>query len=505
MRGGALLGIGVLCSGVRDTDINIASALLAEHIESPDPNVRTGAAAGLGVAYSGSASEEVNEELLKMLRDPADGGPTLEEAGFGALALGLVNVGKASNDVSTALLTVLAERDPTQLIGNKYSRLLSLGLGLCYLGRGNGADVVMETIDALGLEPRMASFTKLALQVCAYAGTGDVVKFQEFLGIAGEQPDEVDETAEPAAAPAANGAAASPEAAAAAEAAAKQPEGPEHQFLAVLGCALVSLGEEMGQQMSLRTMAHLLQYGTVNVKRTVPLALAIAYASNPQLEVTDMLSKLTHNADERTHQAAILGLGLIAAGTNNARIASALHALAVYHAATPDTMFFVRVAQGLLHMGKGLLSLSPFHDDHQLLSPVALAGLLSVVFGAALDTAVLLGHGHILLHNLAAGLAPRMLIALDEELEACPVPVRVGTAVDAVGKAGRPKTITGFIQHETPVVIHYEQRAEIVDECGFEAAALGTTLEGFVIVKKVDVEAQKAAAKAKAKALKNKA
>lgn len=40
----------------------------------------------------------------------------------------------------------------------------------------------------------------------------------------------------------------------------------------------------------------------------------------------------------------------------------------------------VRAAQGLVHMGKGLLGVSPYHTERQLLSGVALAGLLAVVF-----------------------------------------------------------------------------------------------------------------------------
>jgi hypothetical protein len=35
--------------------------------------------------------------------------------------------------------------------------------------------------------------------------------------------------------------------------------------------------------------------------------------------------------------------------------------------------------------------------------------------------------------------------------------VRVGQAVDVVGQAGRPKTITGFATHSTPVLLAYEQ------------------------------------------------
>jgi len=37
-----------------------------------------------------------------------------------------------------------------------------------------------------------------------------------------------------------------------------------------------------------------------------------------------------------------------------------------------------------------------------------------------------------------------MLVTFNEELEPLPVSVRVGQAVDVVGQAGKPKTITGI-------------------------------------------------------------
>ena len=42
-------------------------------------------------------------------------------------------------------------------------------------------------------------------------------------------------------------------------------------------------------------------------------------------------------------------------------------------------------------------------------------------------------------------LQPRMLVTFDEKMRPMPVPVRVGAAVDVVGQAGKPKTITGKI------------------------------------------------------------
>lgn len=61
-------------------------------------------------------------------------------------------------------------------------------------------------------------------------------------------------------------------------------------------------------------------------------------------------------------------------------------------------------------------------------------------------------------------LQPRMLLTVDENLKPLPVPVRVGQAVDVVGQAGRPKTITGFQTHTTPVLLSAGDRAELATE-----------------------------------------
>jgi hypothetical protein len=56
-----------------------------------------------------------------------------------------------------------------------------------------------------------------------------------------------------------------------------------------------------------------------------------------------------------------------------------LRQLAQYHAKDPNNLFMVRIAQGLTHLGKGTLTLSPYHSDRQLMSPVAVAGLLATI------------------------------------------------------------------------------------------------------------------------------
>jgi 26S proteasome regulatory subunit N1 len=73
-------------------------------------------------------------------------------------------------------------------------------------------------------------------------------------------------------------------------------------------------------------------------------------------------------------------------------------------------------------------------------------------------------------------------MALDSStLQALPVLMRVGQAVDVVGQAGKPKTITGFQTHTTPVLLAYQDRAELATE---EYLPLTPILENFVMVRK---------------------
>ncbi|CAC5368762.1 PSMD2 [Mytilus coruscus] len=224
-----------------------------------------------------------------------------------------------------------------------------------------------------------------------------------------------------------------------------------------------------------------LRYGETAIKRAVPVALGLISVSNPKLQILDTLSKFSHDNDPEVAHNAILAMGLVGAGTNNARLAAMLRQLAVYHGKDANNLFMVRLAQGLTHLGKGTLTLSPYHSDKALMSPVAVAGLLAVCVSCLDVKNLILGKSHYILYHLVSAMQPRMLTTFDEELRPTPVHVRVGQAVDVVGQAGKPKSITGFQTHTTPVLLAYGERAELATE---EYLPISPIMEGFVILKK---------------------
>ena len=170
-----------------------------------------------------------------------------------------------------------------------------------------------------------------------------------------------------------------------------------------------------------------------------------------------------------------------------------------------------------MHAGKGLLTLAPRHTDGALLSsacgwagaagrgsgarrarppprtslaphpPVplthadlALGGILAVLHCGLDARNTVAGRTPQALFFLAPALRPRMLMTVDEEGAALGVPVRVGQAVDVVAQAGRPKTVTGFQTHTTPVLLAAGERAELATS---KYIALAPVLEGVVILK----------------------
>ena len=152
---------------------------------------------------------------------------------------------------------------------------------------------------------------------------------------------------------------------------------------------MLAISEGIGNEMAVRTMHHIIQYCELPVKRSVPIALALLSISNPQIIITDLLSKFAHDEDSEMSRRAIFALGLISAGTNNSRIAGILRGLSAYYERDHKHIFLIRIAQGLLHSGKGLVTLNPFYSDRLLYSKVSMAGLI-IVAHAMLDTENLL-------------------------------------------------------------------------------------------------------------------
>jgi len=449
IKAGSLLAFGLVTAGVTN-EVDPAWALLSEHLESEQSLMKLCAIVGLGFAYGGQVRDELQDNLTPTIVDTST---TLECSVMAAISLGLNNVGTCNADIADVILLTIKERHglPNHL-DNPLCAFFAVGLGLLVLGKQEQADDILSKLDALKKDDfthPLAKYAEMTIIGCAYAGSGDVDKVHEMLQKCSEHITDEKESA--------------------------------FQSVAALNLGLIALGEEIGSDMVLRAMDHLLQYGESVLRRAVPLCLGLLFASNPKVTVVDLLSKLSHDADADVAIGAIFGMGLMGAGTNHARMAGLLRQLAGFYAKDANALFMVRIAQGMLYMGKGLMSLSPLHSDRLLINPVSLASLVVVLHSCLHLKSTFLGKHHYLLYHLIPAMHARMLMTLDEDGNVVPVNVRVGQAVDITGQAGRPKNITGFQTHTTPVLLGYGDRAELATD---DYIAETSILEGFVIVRK---------------------
>ncbi|CAG2224105.1 PSMD2 [Mytilus edulis] len=478
IKAGALLACGIVNSGVRN-ECDPAVALLSDYVMHNTAIMRIGAIVGLGLAYAGSNREDVLAIILPVLGDTKC---TMEVIGMAALSCGMIAVGSCNADVTSTILQTMMERSE-QIQRWRYLALglalayLALGLALAYLGKQEAVDATLMALEVIA-EP-LKSMAMLLVEVCAYAGTGNVLKIQKLQHICSEHDEKKDEDNNDKKDDKKKKDDKEKEKDKSKETATSDLSA--QQSIAVLGIALIAMGEDIGGEMAFRAFGHLLRYGEVAIKRAVPVALGLISVSNPKLQILDTLSKFSHDNDPEVAHNAILAMGLVGAGTNNARLAAMLRQLAVYHGKDANNLFMVRLAQGLTHLGKGTLTLSPYHSDKALMSPVAVAGLLAVCVSCLDVKNLILGKSHYILYHLVSAMQPRMLTTFDEELRPTPVHVRVGQAVDVVGQAGKPKSITGFQTHTTPVLLAYGERAELATE---EYLPISPIMEGFVILKK---------------------
>ena len=216
-----------------------------------------------------------------------------------ALACGMISVGSGNSQVTTTIMQTLMEKSETEL-KDTYARFLPLGLGLCHLGKQESIDTLIAALEVIP-EPFKSMATTM-VDICAYAGTGNVLKVQHLLHICSEHhegsessdKDKKDKDKDKKE-----------------KCDEKEKDLSARQAIAVIGIALISMGEDIGSEMAFRTFGHLLRYCEPVIRRAVPLALGLISVSNPKLSILDTLSKFSHDSDAEVAHNAIFAMGLV--------------------------------------------------------------------------------------------------------------------------------------------------------------------------------------------------
>ncbi|KAH8606967.1 hypothetical protein ERJ75_001430200 [Trypanosoma vivax] len=384
IKAGACLATGVSMCGVTHPS-DPALGMLYPHLESSQKEVKIGAILGLGYAYVGSMKEDIKELLIPIL---ADSDQAVEVQCMAAYALSLVFVASMNEGIIETMDHCLREIPEDKLKEPAVSYLV-LALGFLFLGKQEAADTLLDATQTLS--PVVRRFVEIVVRSCAYAATGNVVVIQNFFHAIAET-DEPEEDG-------ADGSHKNQKQSKQGGGAVKMPH-LNHRAAAVLGIGLVAIGEEIGTEMVKRSIIHALLIDTIRKgepsmsgRHAIPFVYALLSASNPNIQVVEALNRLSHDSDVPTAINAIVAMGIVAAGTNNASVASKLRNLAAYYKRDfyASQLVAVRLAQGFTMMGRGNLTLSPLRNDRSLVSPTALVGLIGFLYSLMNNEKTILG------------------------------------------------------------------------------------------------------------------
>ena len=446
-RAGRNIGLGVSLATLHD-DNDIAVAVLLEELQDKNLSIKISALFGLGIAAAGTQNEKLLNPILEIFQDFSYG---FEVSAFVSLALGLIFVGSSSEDVFNELFSILLTRNEEskgKIFESPFFVIYVLGIGLLCLGKQKDNEFMIETMISIEeFSKEMKDYLKTMLISFSYAGSGNVSKVQELMQIIAKPKEEVNEKV---------------------------------QSIAVIGCSLIAIGEEVGTEMLSRSFNHFIQFGDVNIKKTVSLAMALLNLSNPKVNVIDSLTKFCYDTDKTVAMNAIFSMGLCSSGSNHSRVAGLMRSLASYYSEETNPLFIIRIAQGLLHMGKGLITLDPVYSHKLLINNIGIAGVLITLFAFTETEGLMCGKHQFLVYSLALAMKPKLVMTVDENLKPKEVHLMIGQAVDIVGQTGNPRTISGFQTHTSPAVINTGERCEINEE---ECIPFSDVFEGIVIVK----------------------
>jgi len=185
---GASLASGIVSANVRN-ECDPVLALLTEPLEDKQMAScrRIGAALGLGLAYAGTQKEEILDLLTPIIVDPDI---EVDLFSMASLSLGYIFVGTGKADIAENIIQGLLDRydqakeEDQKVIKDPMSRFACLGLGLLFLGLQEAADVTMAAL--MAVPGQIGQYAQFTVEVCAYAGSGNVMKIQKLLGVCAE-------------------------------------------------------------------------------------------------------------------------------------------------------------------------------------------------------------------------------------------------------------------------------------------------------------------------------
>ena len=270
----------------------------------------------MSLSYGGSCRADIAQTIAPKLH-----AKKIEVAAIAALSLGHLFCGSADGEISSILLHFLMELSAEDM-NSQFAKLICIALSCIFIGQKEASKTIIETILAT-IDHPLGKYAATLVEIFSYTGTGDVLQIQKLLHqcVRSSHSSKIKDSKS-----------------------SSHVDEASYITAAVNGIALIALSEETGKEMALRLFGQMMHYGDPSIKKTVPLAMALLYASHPSPLIVDILGKYSHDHDKNVQVNSLLAMGLVGAGTNNAKLASMLRSSAGYHAKESDTTFAIKLS-----------------------------------------------------------------------------------------------------------------------------------------------------------------
>ena len=115
---------------------------------------------------------------------------SLEISTNAAISLSLIFVSSRDEDVINTILTSLMIFGEKTL-ENPMALFFSVALGIQFLGEQDKCETVLETLDSI--EKPLSKLAKVVVESCAYIGSGNILKINEFMSKLNKKIDPEDD------------------------------------------------------------------------------------------------------------------------------------------------------------------------------------------------------------------------------------------------------------------------------------------------------------------------
>lgn len=397
---GALLALAIAAQRHHDIDSSILTQL-ASFLSSENRREVLAAMLGISLVYSCSGSSKAYEAVFPLISSP-----DVEIGLFAIYVLGSVYAGSGEEGILSSCIEMYNELKKD----SPFSNLATLGIALVFMKRP-------ELVDSQPFS-QLDNYTRILSLGLMNIGTGNATVVDEIL--TDSFTGDTDALLE---------------------------------SIGLVSSCLVGIGDSMATQLLERIVGSSLLLDSQHLRTSFPLCLALLYSSNPKIEVIDALEKSINSGDADVNS--LIALGIIGAGTRSARILRVLDSNYGNVYKDPRAASAMIISQGLVNLGKGLLTLSPLYYEKNIVADRPMIGLLSTVF-LFIDQSMFADHPY-LCYLLSSSISPKYVTGYEGSC-------RVGRPVDVVGLAGRPNKLSATVIHTLPVILNANERTQVDDD-----------------------------------------